>query len=105
MSFPWAQGAVPWKPSSIHLSYDGTKNENLAHSGLRFAKEHIVRLRDDAGTTEERFAASPAYELEILAFEGELRGERSRLPDGQENLQTAAVTQAVLRSIEAQTLV
>jgi 1,5-anhydro-D-fructose reductase (1,5-anhydro-D-mannitol-forming) len=72
----------------------------LVTSGLRFAKEHIVRVRDDANTTEERFPASPAYELEILAFEGELRGERSRLPDGSDSLQTVAVTQAVLQSIE-----
>jgi 1,5-anhydro-D-fructose reductase (1,5-anhydro-D-mannitol-forming) len=72
----------------------------LVTSGLRFAKEHIVRVRDDANTTEERFPASPAYEWEILAFEGELRGERSRLPDGSDSLQTVAVTQAVLQSIE-----
>jgi predicted dehydrogenase len=72
----------------------------LVTSGLRFAKEHIVRVRDDANTTEERFPASPAYEWEILAFEGELRGERSRLPDGSDSVQTVAVTQAVLQSIE-----
>lgn len=72
----------------------------LVTSGLRFAKEHIVRVRDDANTTEERFPASPAYEWEILAFEGELRGERSRLPDGSDSLQTVAVTQAVLQSID-----
>jgi len=72
----------------------------LVTSGLRFASEHIVRVRDNAGTTEERFAASPAYAWEVIAFEGELRGERSQLPDGQDSLQTVAVTQAVLQSIE-----
>jgi predicted dehydrogenase len=72
---------------------------------LRFAKEHIVWVRDNAHTTEERFPASPAYEWEILAFEGELRGERSRLPDGSESLQMVAVTQAVLQSIEEQRVV
>jgi 1,5-anhydro-D-fructose reductase (1,5-anhydro-D-mannitol-forming) len=77
----------------------------LVTSGLRFASEHIVRVRDDTGTTEERFAASPAYAWEILAFEGELSGEPSPLPDGQDSLQTVAVTQAVLQSIEERRVV
>ncbi|MDH3601546.1 MAG: Gfo/Idh/MocA family oxidoreductase [Candidatus Tectomicrobia bacterium] len=77
----------------------------LVTSGLRFAKEHLVRVRDDTNTTEERFPASPAYELEILAFEGELRGERSPLPDGSDSLQTVAVTQAVLQSIEERRMI
>ena len=72
----------------------------LITSGLRFAKEHIVYVRDSSGTTEERFAASPAYAWEVSAFEGELRGEPSRLPDGEDSLQTVAVTCAVLQSIE-----
>ncbi len=71
----------------------------LVTSGLRFANEHIVRVRDANGTTEERFLASPAYQFEVLAFEGELRGQRSSLPDGRDSLQTVAVTQAVLQSI------
>ena len=72
----------------------------LITSALRFAKEHVVRVRDATGMTEERFPASPAYELEIRAFEGELRGERSLLPDGEDSLQTVAVTQAVLQAID-----
>jgi 1,5-anhydro-D-fructose reductase (1,5-anhydro-D-mannitol-forming) len=72
----------------------------LITSALRFAPEHVVRVRDQPGTTEERFPASPAYELEILAFEGELRGERSLLPDGEDSIRTVAVTQAVLQSID-----
>ena len=71
----------------------------LTTSALRFAAEHLVRVRDHAGRTEERFPASPAYEFEILAFEGELRGERSLLPDGEDSVQTVAVTQAVLQAI------
>jgi len=77
----------------------------LVTSALRFAKEHIVRVRDAANTTEERFPASPAYEWEILAFEGELRGERSPLPDGSDSLQTVAVTQAVLQAIDERRVV
>jgi 1,5-anhydro-D-fructose reductase (1,5-anhydro-D-mannitol-forming) len=72
----------------------------LITSALRFAAEHMVRVRDRTGLTEERFPASPAYELEVLAFEGELRGEPSLLPDGRDSLQTVAVTQAVLQAID-----
>jgi 1,5-anhydro-D-fructose reductase (1,5-anhydro-D-mannitol-forming) len=82
-----------------NLIVEGTQ-ATLITSALRFATEHVVHVRDRAGTTEERFPASPAYELEILAFEGELRGERSLLPDGEDSVQTVAVTQAVLQAIE-----
>jgi hypothetical protein len=59
----------------------------------------MVSVRNHAGVSEERFPASPAYELEILAFEGEVRGVCSLLPDGEEGVQTVAVTQAVLPAI------
>jgi 1,5-anhydro-D-fructose reductase (1,5-anhydro-D-mannitol-forming) len=72
----------------------------LLTSALRFATEHVVRVRDRAGMIEERFPASPAYEQEILAFEGELHGERSLLPDGEDSVRTVAVTQAVLQAID-----
>jgi len=71
----------------------------LITSALRFATEHVVSIRNNAGVSAERFPASPAYELEILAFEGELRGVRSLLPDGAESIQIVAVTQAVLEAI------
>ena len=58
------------------------------------------RVRDRSGTTEERFPASPAYALEIRAFEGELHGERSLLPDGEDSMRTVAVTQAVLQAVD-----
>jgi 1,5-anhydro-D-fructose reductase (1,5-anhydro-D-mannitol-forming) len=72
----------------------------LITSALRFATEHVIHVRDRAGMTEERFPASPAYELEVLAFEAELRGERSLLPDGEDGVRTVAVTQAVLQAID-----
>jgi 1,5-anhydro-D-fructose reductase (1,5-anhydro-D-mannitol-forming) len=72
----------------------------LMTSALRFVPEHVVHVRDGAGTTAERFPASPAYALEIRAFEGELRGERSLLPDGEDSVRTVAVTQAVLQAID-----
>ena len=77
----------------------------LITSALRFAKEHVVRVRDKNGVTEERFPASPAYEREISAFEGDVRGERSLLPDGEDSMQTVAATQAVLTSIEERRIV
>lgn len=77
----------------------------LITSPLRFAPEHVVRVRDGSGTTEERFPASPAYELEVLAFEAELRGERSLLSDGQESIHMVAVTQAVLQAIDERRIV
>jgi len=82
-----------------NLIVEGTE-ATLITSALRFATEHVVRVRDRAGTNEERFPPSPAYALEVLAFEGELRGERSLLPDGEDSVQTVAVTQAVLQAID-----
>jgi 1,5-anhydro-D-fructose reductase (1,5-anhydro-D-mannitol-forming) len=72
----------------------------LITSALRFATEHVVHVRDQASTTAERFPASPTYELEILAFEGELHGKRSLLPDGEDSVQMVAVTQAVLQAVD-----
>ena len=71
----------------------------LVTSALRFAAEHVLRIRDPKGTSEERFPASPNYELEVLAFEGEARGTRSLLPSGEEALHVVATTQAVLASV------
>jgi 1,5-anhydro-D-fructose reductase (1,5-anhydro-D-mannitol-forming) len=82
-----------------NLIIEGTE-ATLVTSALRFARTHVVRVHDRSGTTEEPFPASPAYELEVLAFEGELRGERSLLPDGEDSTGMVAVTQAVLQSIE-----
>lgn len=77
----------------------------LITSALRFAREHVVRVRDNNGVTEETFAPSPAYQWEFRAFEGELNGERSLLPDGEDSLQTVAATQAVLQSITERRIV
>ena len=87
-----------------NLILEGTE-ATLYTSALRFAKEHVVYVRDKNSVTEERFVPSPAYEFEIQAFEGEIRGERSLLPDGDDSLYTVAVTQAVLKSIEERRIV
>jgi predicted dehydrogenase len=77
----------------------------LVTSALRWAKEHVITVRDKDGATEERFIASPAYELQVQAFEGELRGVRGNLADGEDSAYTVAVTNAVLQSINERRIV
>jgi len=81
-----------------NLIIEGSK-ATLVTSALRFVSEHVLRVRDGAGTTEERFPASPCYELQVQAFEGEVKGKRSLLPSGEECVHTVATTQAVLASV------
>jgi 1,5-anhydro-D-fructose reductase (1,5-anhydro-D-mannitol-forming) len=78
----------------------------LITSPLRFAKEHVVTVRDARGGIEqERFAASPAYDLQVQAFEADVRGECSALPDGEDAAWTVAVTNAILQSISERRIV
>ncbi len=77
----------------------------LVTSALRWATEHVVTVRGKNGSSEERFAASPAYELQVQAFEGELRGQRSNLPDAEDSAYTVAVTNAVLKSINERKII
>ena len=72
----------------------------LITSALRFVPEHTLKVRDKDGTVEERFPASPAYEWEVRAFEQDVQGRRSVLPDGEEGTQMVAVTCAVLAAVE-----
>lgn len=72
----------------------------LVTSALRFAPEHCVRVRDATGCSEERFEASANYELQVRAFEGEIAGTRSLLPDGEECVHVVATTEAVLASVQ-----
>ena len=57
------------------------------------------RIRDGKQSREERYAASPNYELQVTAFEGELQGRRSALPDGDECIHVVATTEAALASV------
>jgi 1,5-anhydro-D-fructose reductase (1,5-anhydro-D-mannitol-forming) len=77
----------------------------LVTSPLRWVKEHVITVRDKNGATEERFPASPAYEWQIQAFESELQGKRSNLPDGDDSAYTVAVTNAVLKAIDERRIV
>jgi len=81
------------------LIIEGTE-ATLTTSALRFAKEHVLQVRDPKGTLEERFAASPNYELEIRAFERDVQGEPSLLPTGEDCVHIVAATQAVLASVQ-----
>lgn len=72
----------------------------LVTSALRFVNEHYLVVRDKAGRVEEKFAVRSAYEREVVAFEGELRGQTSPLPSGAESVHVVATTQAVLMSVE-----
>lgn len=87
-----------------NLIIEGSK-ATLITSPLRFAKEHVVRVRDAKGVTEERFPASAIYEREVTAFENDVRGDTSALPDGDDAVHTVAVTQAVLQSIAERRIV
>jgi myo-inositol 2-dehydrogenase/D-chiro-inositol 1-dehydrogenase len=77
----------------------------LITSALRFVPEHTLTIRDQTTTTEERFPASPAYAWEIQAFEQDVRGSRSVLPDGDEGTQMVAVTCAVLEAVAQRRIV
>ena len=65
----------------------------------------VITIRDASGSSEERFPVSPAYELQVQAFECDVRGERSLLPDGEDSLYTVAVTNAVLQAIDERRIV
>lgn len=77
----------------------------LITSALRFAKEHVITVRDGKGAVEERFPVSPAYDLQVEAFETDVRGGHSLLPDGEDSRYTVAVTNAILQSINERRIV
>ncbi len=87
-----------------NLIIEGDK-ATLITSALRFAKEHVIRIRDVSGTVEEKFPVSPAYDLQVRAFEADVRGQRSLLPDGDEGHYMVAVTEAVLQSIDQRRII
>lgn len=87
-----------------NLVIEGEK-ATLISSALRFAKEHVITVRDAKGAVEERFPASPAYDLQVQAFEADVRGDRSLLPDGEDSLYIVAVTNAVLQSVDERRIV
>ncbi|MGA0116715.1 MAG: Gfo/Idh/MocA family oxidoreductase, partial [Burkholderiales bacterium] len=87
-----------------NLVIEGDK-ATLITSPLRFVTEHVIRIRDASGTTEEKFPVSPAYDLQVRAFENDVRGQRSLLPDAEDGAYMVAVTSAVLQSVEERRIV
>lgn len=88
-----------------NLLIEGSK-ATLVTSPLRFAKEHVITVRDaSGGIEEERFPVSPAYELQVRAFENDVAGKRSLLPDGEDSQYIVTVTNAVLQSIDERRIV
>ena len=87
-----------------NLLIEGTE-ATLITSPLRWAQEHVITVRDKNGATEERFAVNPAYEWQVQAFESEMQGKRSHLPDGEDSAYTVAVTHAILQSIHERRIV
>ncbi|MEZ5856310.1 MAG: Gfo/Idh/MocA family oxidoreductase [Hyphomicrobiaceae bacterium] len=87
-----------------NLIVEGT-NGMVITSALRWVDEHTVTVRDAAGERVERVPASPAYERQVAAFEAELAGNTSLLPDGDDAAYTVAVTNAALKSIDERRIV
>jgi 1,5-anhydro-D-fructose reductase (1,5-anhydro-D-mannitol-forming) len=87
-----------------NLVVEGTE-ATLVTSALRWAKEHVVTVTGKNGSDSETFAASAAYEEQVAAFEGELAGKRSHLPEGEDSAWTVAVTNAGLKSIAERRIV
>jgi predicted dehydrogenase len=78
----------------------------LITSPLRWVTEHVVSVRDkNGGASEQRFAASPAYEWQIAAFEKELQGVRGNLADGEDAVYVVAATNAILTAISERRIV
>jgi len=100
----WVRATREVPNGENNLVIEGSE-ATLVTSPLRWAKEHVITVSDKNGATEERFPASPAYEWQIAAFEGELQGRRSNLPDGDDAAYTVAVTNAVLKSIDERRIV
>jgi predicted dehydrogenase len=72
-----------------------------ATSALRWTDRHVLTITTPEGTREEAFMAAPsAYRLEIEAFERELAGQRTDLPDGESGIALVEVVNAITRSID-----
>jgi 1,5-anhydro-D-fructose reductase (1,5-anhydro-D-mannitol-forming) len=82
------------------LRVQGTKGM-LATSALRWADEHVLRIKTAAGAVEERFAPTAIYQREIEAFAHEVRGGAGVLASGADGVRAIEVASAVLESIQS----
>ena len=72
-----------------------------ATSALRWTDRHVLTITTPEGSREETFTAAPsAYRLEVEAFESELAGTRTDLPDGESGVALVEVTRAIMQSID-----
>jgi predicted dehydrogenase len=70
-------------------------------SALRWTDRHVLTIATPEGSREETFTAAPsAYRLEIDAFEAELAGRHTDLPDGESGVALVEVTRAIMQSID-----
>ena len=91
-----ASREVPYAKNDLVI--EGTRGL-LATSAIRWVDEYHLQVKTAAGVREERFTPTLTYHREIEAMEGELRGERSLLPDADEATYMIEVGDAIIESI------
>ena len=82
------------------LIIEGTQGM-LSTSALRWVDEFSVQVKTGAGLQETRYTPVPTYRREVEAFNGEVRGERSLLPDGKQGIAMVHLVCAILDSIQS----
>jgi predicted dehydrogenase len=93
-----ASREIPYAGNDLRIQ--GSKGM-LTTSALRWADEHVLNIRTDAGAVEERFAPTAIYEREIEAFAREVRGGPGVLASGEDGLRAVHIASAVLESIQS----
>jgi 1,5-anhydro-D-fructose reductase (1,5-anhydro-D-mannitol-forming) len=82
------------------LRIQGSKGM-LTTSALRWADEHVLQLRTDAGLVVEKFAPTAIYKREIEEFAREITGASGTLASGEDGLRVIRIADAVLESIQS----
>jgi predicted dehydrogenase len=92
-----ASREIPYAKNDLII--EGTRG-TLSTSALRWVDEYFLQITDESGMREERHVPTPIYVREVEAFEGEVRGVRSALPDAAEAIYMIELADAVFESIE-----
>jgi len=82
------------------LRIQGSKGM-LTTSALRWADEHVLQIRTDAGLVVEKFAPTAIYKREIEEFAREVRGAPGTLASGEDGLRVIGISAAVIESIQS----
>ena len=93
-----ASREIPYAENDLRIQ--GSKG-SLTTSALRWADEHVLRIKTESGIVEERFAATAIYKREIEAFAQEARGGPGVLASGEDGVRAIKIASAVLASIES----